>query len=246
MAKPYLSVIVPAYNEAKRLPLTLIDIDKHLSQQEYSYEIIVVNDGSKDATAEIVERFKPLIDNLKLLDSKENRGKGYAVRQGMLSAKGNWRVFMDADNSTTIVEFNKMVPYFNEGYEIIIGSRAVRGAKLNPPQTLIKRLAGKLGNLFIQILLLRGIWDSQCGFKCFSEEAAKRIFPISKIDHWGFDVEVLALARAFGYKIKEMPVHWVNDPRSHVSFKTYFQVLWETVKVRWWLWRHVYKPGIRS
>src|SRR3989344_3750946 len=146
MAKPYLSVVIPAYNESKRLPLTLIDVDRHLSEQEYSYEILVVNDGSSDATAEIVNRFKPLIENLKLIDNPQNRGKGAAVRQGMLAAKGNWRVFMDADNSTSIIEFNKMMPYLDEGYEIVIGSRAVRGSKSNPPQLIHKNLAGKLGN----------------------------------------------------------------------------------------------------
>lgn len=240
MAKPFLSVIIPAYNEAKRLPLTLIDVDKHLSEQEYSYEIIIVNDGSTDATAEIVNRFRPLIENLKLVDSKENRGKGAAVRQGMLAARGNWRLFLDADNSTSIVEFNKMMPYIDEGYEIIIGSRAVKGAKMNPPQIIHKRLLGRLGNYFIQLVALRGVKDSQCGFKCFSEEAALRIFPLSKIDGWGFDVESLALAKALGYQIKEMPVHWINDRRSHVSWKSYLQVFWETVKVRWWLWRKAY------
>lgn len=241
MAKPYLSVIIPAYNEAKRLPLTLIDIDKHLSEQEYSYEIIVVDDGSTDATAEIVNRFKPLIDNLKLIQNKDNRGKGAVVRQGMMSAKGNWRVFMDADNSTAIVEFNKMLPYLDEGYEIVIGSRVVRGAKMNPPQALHKRLMGMLGNLFIQLVVLRGIKDTQCGFKCFSQEAVERIFPLCRIDKWGFDVEALALARAMRYDIKEMPVHWVNDRRTHVSFRSYLQVLMETIKVRWWLWRKEYK-----
>lgn len=241
MAKPYLSVIIPAYNEAKRLPLTLIDADRHLSEQEYSYEIIVVSDGSTDATAEVVGRFQPLIENLKLIDNKENRGKGAVVRQGMLAAKGNWRVFMDADNSTAIVEFNKMLPYLDEGYEVIIGSRAVRGAKMSPPQAIIKRIAGRLGNWFVRWILLKGIKDSQCGFKCFSEEAAKRIFSLARIDRWGFDIEALALARALGYKIKEMPVYWVNDPRSHVRFTSYFQVFWEAAKVRWWLWRKAYK-----
>ncbi len=241
MAKPYLSVIIPAYNEAKRLPLTLIDVDRHLSEQEYSYEIIVVNDGSTDVTAEVVERFKPLIENLKIINNKENRGKGAVVKQGMLAARGNWRVFMDADNSTSVVEFNKMMPYLDEGLEVIIGSRAVKGAKMDPPQPIHKRFAGRLGNWFIRLMVLKGVKDSQCGFKCFSEEAAERIFPLLRIDRWGFDVEALAIARALGYKVKEMPVHWVNDPRTHVSFKSYFQVLWETVKVRWWLWRNAYK-----
>src|SRR3989344_2275373 len=112
---PFLSKIIPAYNEVKRLPLALIDIDRHLSEAEYSYEIIVVNDGSNDATAETVNRFSHLIKNLRLIDNQENHGKGWAVRQGMLSAKGNWRLFMDADNSTSIDHFNDMLPYFSAG-----------------------------------------------------------------------------------------------------------------------------------
>jgi glycosyltransferase involved in cell wall biosynthesis len=240
MIRPFLSVIIPAYNEASRLPLTLIDIDKHLQDQEYSYEILVINDGSTDETAEIVKRFAGLIDNLKLIDNKENKGKGAAVRQGMLCAKGTWRLFMDADNSTSIIEFNKMIPYFKEGYEVAIGSRDVKGAKMSPPQPIYKRLFGNIGNLIIQSLLLPGIWDTQCGFKCFSDEAAERIFHLTRINRWGFDVEALSLAKALGYKIKEMPIFWVNDPMTHVSFFSYLQVLWEVVKVRWWLWRNAY------
>ncbi|MDP1718799.1 MAG: hypothetical protein Q8L24_00005, partial [bacterium] len=146
----------------------------------------------------------------------------------------------DADNSTTIVEFNKMIPYLDEGYEVVIGSRAVKGSKLNPPQSILKQLAGKLGNLFVQVFLLRGIWDSQCGFKCFSEEAAKRIFPITKLNGWSFDIEALALAKALGYQIKEMPIHWINDPHSHVRWTSYFQVLLDAATIKWRLWRKSY------
>jgi len=240
MAKPYLSVIIPAYNEAKRLPLTLIDIDRHLESQEYSYEILVVNDGSTDATAEIVRRFMPLVENMRLIDNKENKGKGAAVKQGMLAARGTWRLFMDADNSTTIIEFNKMIPYFKNNFEVVIGSRDVKGAKMMPPQPLYKRLLGDIGNLIIQILLLPGIWDTQCGFKCFSDEAAEKVFSLTRINRWGFDAEALALAKEQGYKIKEMPIFWVNDARSHVKLSSYLQVFWEVVKVRWWIWRNYY------
>ncbi len=240
MAKPFLSVIIPAYNEAKRLPLTLIDIDKHLQDQEYSYEILVVNDGSKDATAEIVRRFIPIVDHLKLIDNSENRGKGAVVRQGMLAAKGNWRLFMDADNSTSIVEFNKMLPYLKQGYEVAIASRDMKGSRTMPAQPWYKRFLGNIGNVVIQLLVLPGFWDTQCGFKCFSAEAVGKIFPQTRIVRWGFDVEALALAKRFGYKIKEIPIFWVNDPRTHVSFRSYLQVFAEVVKVRWWLWRGEY------
>lgn len=243
MYKPFLSIIIPAYNEAERLPLTLIDIDKHLSGQDYSYEILVINDGSTDNTAEITEKFMPMVKGLKIFDNKENQGKGAAVRQGMLIAKGNWRLFMDADNSTAISEFNKMLPYLKEGYDIVIGSRAVRGAILRPPQSLYKRFLGKLGNFFVRIILVPGLKDTQCGFKCFSEESVERVFSIARIKRWGFDFEALALARLFGYKIKEMPVTWVNDPRTHVRFSSYFKTLWEALKIKWWLVRNKY--GIR-
>lgn len=240
MAKPFLSIIIPAHNEAKRLPLTLIDLDKHLSEQEFSYEILVVNDGSTDDTAEITRRFELLIKNLKLIDNKENKGKGGVVKQGMLAAKGAWRLFMDADNSTSIVEFNKMIPYFKNGYDVVIADRDIKGSRLVPAQPWYKRILGNMGNLIIQILLVPGIWDTQCGFKCYSQEAAEKIFGLTRISRWGFDAETLALAKKLGYKIKEIPVFWVNDTRSQVQLSTYLQVLLETAKVRWWLWRNIY------
>ncbi|MBI5401381.1 glycosyltransferase family 2 protein [Candidatus Wolfebacteria bacterium] len=238
--KPYLSVIIPSYNEAKRLPLTLIDVDKHLSQADFSYEIIVVDNNSTDATKEIAERFSRLLKNLRVIECSV-RGKGAAVKFGMLEAKGEIKLFMDADNATSIDQFQKMIPYFNKGYSVVIGSRDIEGAQLVPSQPWHKRLAGNLGNLFIQFMLLPGIWDTQCGFKAFTEEAAEKIFPLMKTFHWGFDVEVLALAKKMGYKIKEIPVFWVNNPFSKVSFSTYLQVLWEVVKIKRWIIMGKYK-----
>lgn len=235
MSKPFLSVIIPAFNEARRLPLTLVDIDRHLSSAEFSSEILVVSDGSTDETADIVRRFQSIIKNLRFIDNKENHGKGWVVRQGMLEARGNWRLFTDADNSTSVDQVEKMIPFFKEKYDVVIGSRAIRGAKLHPPQPWYRQILGKGGNLFIQLLAVRGIWDTQCGFKCFSEESAEKIFSISKIDRWGFDVEALVLAREFGYRIKEIPVIWVNDTRSTVGMGAYVSTLIEVVKIRWWL-----------
>lgn len=233
--KPFLSVIIPTYNEAKRLPLTLADINKRLSTVDYSYEIIVVDDGSKDATVDIAKRFTHLIKNLKVIENKENHGKGWVVKQGMLQAEGGWRLFTDADNATSIDQFGKMIPYLSD-YQIIIGSRDIKGAKLVPSQPFYRRFLGNIGNLIIQILLLPGLWDTQCGFKCFSEEAALKIFPLMKINRWAFDVEALALGKKFGYKIKEIPVVWVNDPDSKVKPSAYLQVLDEVLKIRWRLW----------
>ncbi len=239
MKKPYLSVIIPAYNEAKRLPLTLIDIDKHLAAVNFDYEIIVVDNNSSDATLEIAQRFIPLIKNLKVIECKI-QGKGAAVKKGILEAKGEIRLFTDADNSTSIDHFFKMEPYFKEGYEVVIGSRDVPGAQLDPPQPWYRNLLGDLGNIFIQLMVLKGIKDTQCGFKAFSEKAALSIFPLSEIKGWGFDVEILALARKMGYKIKEIPVHWVNSSFSHVKPSAYLNVLLEVVKIKIRLMRNKY------
>ncbi|KKT22168.1 hypothetical protein A2108_01910 [Candidatus Wolfebacteria bacterium GWA1_42_9] len=229
--KPYLSVIIPAYNEAKRLPLTLIDIDKHLSKADFSYEIVVVDNNSKDATREIASRFIPLIKNLKVIECK-TQGKGAAVKKGMLEAEGDIRLFTDADNSTSVDHFFKMKHYFSEGYDIVIGSRDVAGARLEPPQPWYKRVLGDMGNIFIQLMLLRGIKDTQCGFKAFSEKAAQSIFSLANIVGWGFDVEILALGKKMGYKIKEIPVRWVNSAFSLVKPTAYLMVLLEVVKIR--------------
>ena len=233
--RPFLSVIIPTYNEAKRLPLTLADINKRLSAVDYSYEIIVVDDGSRDATVDIAKRFSHLIKTLRIIENKENHGKGWVVKQGMLEAEVQWRLFTDADNATSIDQFSKMIPYLGD-YQIIIGSRDIKGAKLVPPQPFYKRFLGNVGNLIIQILLLPGLWDTQCGFKCFSEEAALKIFSLMKINRWAFDVEALALGKKFGYKIKEIPVVWVNDPDSKVKPSAYLQVFGEVLKIRWRLW----------
>lgn len=240
MSQPYLSIVIPAYNEAERIPKTLLEMDKQLENASYSYEIVVVNDGSKDNTGEVVKNMKKVVRNLKLIDFTQNLGKGGAVRQGMLLSAGKIRLFTDADNSTSIDQFEKMMPFFKEGYEVVIGSRAIHGAKLDPPEPFHKQIAGKLGNLFIQLLVLPGVWDTQCGFKAFTEEAAQKIFKASVIPGWGFDVEILALAKKAGYRIKEVPVHWVNDLRSHVKFSAYLHVLWETVTIRWRLSRGKY------
>ena len=243
MKNPSLPIITPAYNEAERLPITLVDMDKKLREKPWTYEILVVNDGSKDATADIVQKMAKTIKNLKLVDNTENKGKGGVVRQGMLLARGEYRLFMDADNSTTVDQFERMIPEFDTGAQVVIGSRAHKESKLEPAQPIYRQIPGKMGNLFIQLLLLPGLWDTQCGFKAFTAEAAERVFVMSKIIGWGFDVEILALAKACGYVIREVPVRWVNDLSSRIGMSAYVQVLLETIKIRLWLWRGKYPLG---
>ena len=229
--KPFLSVVIPAYNEAKRLPLTLIDIDKHLQKASFVYEIIVVDNNSKDATKEIAQRFTSIIKNLRVIECR-TQGKGAAVKKGMLDATGQIRLFTDADNSVSVDQFIKIQHFFREGYDVVIGSRDVKGAKLEPPQSWYRVLLGNMGNIFIQIMLLGGIKDTQCGFKAFTERATAKIFPLVSVVGWGFDVEVLSLAKMFGYKIKEAPVVWVNSVESKVKSTAYIQVLLEVVRIK--------------
>ena len=243
MEKIYLSVIIPSYNEEKRISSTLLDIDKYLSDQDYSYEIIVVSDGSKDKTAAIVKKFSDLVKNLKLIDNKENHGKGWVVRQGMLAAKGKYRLFMDADNATTIDHFEKMIPLFKKGFKVVIGSREnkdAKGAKQAVSQSFLKRQLGNFGNILIQLLAVSGIWDTQCGFKAFTDKATNDIFKRCLIDRWGFDIEALAIAKKLGYKIGIIPVNWINDPDSKVSLKGYLNTFRELFKIKWNLIIHKY------
>ena len=229
----YLSVIIPAYNEEKRIVATLRSIDAYLRRQSYDYEILVVSDGSKDGTVALVRSMEAEIRNLRLIDNKNNRGKGSVVKQGMLEAKGDLRLFTDADNSTSIDHLDLFIPYIGQGFDIIIGSIAVKGHKVaEGSEPLWRRILGKLGNLFIQIMAVPGIHDTQRGFKLITAKVAQRIFPKMLITRWGFDIETLALARKFGYKIKELPVDWKNDPNSKVGLNAYAQVLAETMKIR--------------
>lgn len=239
----YLSVIIPAYNEEKTISNTLLDIDNYLSKQDFSSEIVVVSDGSKDKTAQVVNNLTKLIENLKLIDNQENHGKGWVVRQGMLEAKGKYRLFMDADNATTVDHFDKIRPFLNKGYKIVIGSREkkdAKGAKQAVPQTFIKRQLGNMGNLLIQLLAVPGIWDTQCGFKVFRADVAENIFKRCKMDRWALDIEALALARRFDYKIGIIPVYWINNPESRVGLKGYFITFRELFKIKWNLIRGKY------
>lgn len=239
-----LSVIVPVYNEAERLPKTLQRLHAYLAAGRLTYEIVAVLDGPTDATAEVLRRMSREIGHLKIIDRAENRGKGYTVKQGMLRAAGEIRLFTDADNSTDIRHFDQMMPLFDQGCDLVIASRNPKDApeaEQAVPQAAFKRAIGQLGNRIVQSLAVPGIWDTQCGFKAFRAEAAERIFTQTRVDRWGFDIEVLALAQALNYQIGIIPARWVNDERSHVRLTDYFRVLADTVQV----WRNLRKGQYR-
>ncbi len=241
---PYLSVIIPAYNEERRIISTLVSIHEYLSRQAFTWEILVVLDGPTDNSLELVQEFTSTRENIRWIHRPENRGKGYTVREGMLAANGRIRLFSDADNSTDISHFDQMQPLFEKGYDVVIGSRDgkdAEGAGQAVPQPAVKRFLGNSGNLFIQIVAVPGIWDTQCGFKAFTAEAAKQIFSVARIDGWGFDIEALALARRLGYRIAIVPARWIDHAETHVKSWNYLTTLLETIHVRWNLITGVYE-----
>jgi glycosyltransferase involved in cell wall biosynthesis len=242
--QPFLSVIIPAYNEEKRISRVLHSAYDYLSRQDYSWEVIVVIDGAVDGTLEKIKDFSAGKTGISYIDRKQNRGKGFTVRQGMLQASGRVRLFTDADNSTDISHFDKMKPLFDSGHEVVICSRDSKdapGARQAVPQPLLKRFLGNGANIIIQALAVPGIWDTQCGFKAFTDQAATRIFSISRIDRWGFDIEALALARRFKFKVGIVPAYWVDDPETNVKLLNYADAFLDALKVRWGLMTGRYK-----
>ena len=236
-----LSVVIPAYNEGQRIIHTLEDVGQYLQQQSYEYEILVVSDGSKDNTAEVVTSLETKIPGLRLIDNKHNQGKGGVVRQGMLEATGDVRVFMDADNSTRINEIEKFLPYFDQGYDLVIGSRRISGSEIAVHQPWIRDLQGTVFRFIVHTLVPVHVTDTQCGFKAFSRKATEMIFPKQTIMRWAFDVEILALARRMNLKIQELPIRWVNDEATNVTLSGKIKMLIEVVQIRLNLWTGKYK-----
>ncbi len=238
---PKLSVIIPAYNEAKRISRTLKSINAFLAHQPYEYEILVVDDGSKDNTVEVVENLSKEIKNLRVVENKENHGKGWVTKQGMLEAKGDIRLFTDADNSTTVDQVAKFLPYFDRGFHVVIGSRRIEGSVITVKQGPIRDFLGWAFRTVVHTIVPLGVTDSQCGFKAFSAKAAKALFTKQTIFRWAFDVEILSLAKKAKYKIQEVPIIWTNDEESHVKLSGEIKMLLEVMTIRWNLWTGKYK-----
>jgi dolichyl-phosphate beta-glucosyltransferase len=237
MDTPFLSVIVPAYKEGERIGRNLLEIDAYLKSKSYTYEIIVIEDGSPDNTAEIARNYSLQIPHLRVIDNAENHGKGFVVRQGLLEAKGKYCVFLDADGSTSITHLDTFLPAFEEGYDVVIGSRKIEGAFIQVHQPRHREIMGEGGNWLIRILL--GLWsypDTQCGFKMLTGEAAQAIASRMVVDRFGFDFELIALAHALRFKVKQLPVRWMNEEGSTVSLtgpNGFIQVLIDLFKTKW-------------
>ena len=242
MTTPYLSVVIPAYNEESRLLSTLSRMYEYLRVQSYGYELIVVSDGSRDKTAGVALEWRPEGCHLQVIDRKENRGKGYSVLEGAALAKGEYILFSDADLSTPIEEVEKFLPLLKSGADIVIGSRSLRDSEIVVHQPFYRKLMGRVFNGMVQLMAVKGIIDTQCGFKSFSRKAVEEIFSRCLIEGFAFDVEILFLARKLGFAIEEIPVRWINAEGSSVSpIRDSLAMLKEICQVRLNDWKGRYK-----
>lgn len=228
----FVSVIVPAYNEEKRISQTLEALKAYFSHKDFPYEVIVVSGASSDKTVALVQDFARSFPRLTVIDQSVNKGKGDAVKEGMLHAKGSYRLFMDADNSVPIDYFDEFLPYFSKGYDVVIGSIEIAGAKIEEHAAWYRRALGHWAKLLIRVLAIWEIHDTQRGFKVFSARAAQDIFPVQTLNRWGFDIEILVIAKTRGYAIKEVPVVWTNAGDSKVGLDAYITTLKDLLVVR--------------
>ena len=236
------SIIIPAFNEARRITPTLEQFDEFLRDSQLRYEIIVVDDGSADDTVAVVRAVAENMPALSCLESKPNHGKGYVVRKGMLAARGRIRVMVDADGSTPAWQLPRLIgPVQSGDVAVSIGSRYTRGASVDRKQPFYRRWWSRFANQVVQWTLVRGVVDTQCGFKAFRDDAAKQVFSRAQIDGWAFDLEALALAKRMDFGILEVAVHWSDDPRSKINpLKDAWNVAKELVSIRRNLNRGVY------
>jgi dolichyl-phosphate beta-glucosyltransferase len=214
-----ISIVIPAYNEERRLPATLGAILDYLGSGDWTrWEIVVVNDGSRDTTAAVAAEFAAAHPGVRVLENPGNRGKGYSVRHGMIEATGDWVLFTDSDLSAPIEELDKMIAAARgQGAAVAIGSRALDRSLIEAHQSLFREVAGRIFNLLMRATTGLPFADTQCGFKLFERAAAQAIFPRQRIERWGFDAEVLFIARHLGYKTIEVPVRWSHSEGTKVS-----------------------------
>jgi dolichyl-phosphate beta-glucosyltransferase len=240
---PDVSLIVPAYNEEERLPSSLEKIGVYLDRRPFAAEVVVVDDGSSDGTADLVSSWPD--ERFRLLRNPGNRGKGYAVRHGMRESTGEIRIFTDADLSTPVEEVDAALAHHERGFDVVAGSRSLARSQVEVRQPWYRQGMGRTFNIFVRTLVLRGFVDTQCGFKSFTREAAEAVFRRARVDGFAFDVEILMLARRLGFSSVEVPVRWVNSPDSRVSPVLHSaQMLFEILRIRFDVLRGVYDRAL--
>lgn len=243
-----LSVVIPAYNEEARIERTLARTVEYLDATEWRpYEVLVVSDGSTDRTEALVRAFAEAHPQVQLLAYQPNRGKGHAVRYGILRAQGEWVLFSDADLATPIEELEKLAPHLKRGYDVAIGSRPLRESQLVVRQPFYREWAGRAFNKVVQLLAVRGIHDTQCGFKLFTHESAQAIFSLCRLDGFSFDFEALYYARRLGYTIAEVPIRWMHQEGSKVRMlRDGLRMLRDLVWLRLTAPRKLPKPSFKA
>lgn len=233
MKPTFLSIVIPAFNEENRIEDTISRIQQYLDKQAYSSEIIVVDDGSYDNTTILVEKLALEMQNLILVKNGENKGKGYSVRNGFLHSSGQFLLFSDADLATPIEEIEKLLFHLNNGYEVAIGSRALKESDIQIHQPWHRETMGKVFNLLVRALIVGNFKDTQCGFKCFLRNAALEICKRQKMERFSFDVEMIYIAQKLGYKVREVPIQWFDCPHSKVNaLKDSYKMFMDLMKIR--------------
>jgi dolichyl-phosphate beta-glucosyltransferase len=228
------SIVIPAYNETNRIRPTLDAILRYVEEQKWDAEILVVDDGSRDDTAEIVRTYSRPHPQIQLISNPGNRGKGFSVRNGMRHARGEICLFTDADLSSPLSESEKLFEAIRQGADVAIGSRWLRAELQTERQPLYRQLFGRIFNLLLRLVLGLHFMDTQCGFKAFRRPAAQAIFPLQKIERWGFDPEILFLARRMGLGVAEVPVVWAHSEGTRLHpFRDGLRMFEDVMRIRW-------------
>ncbi|MEA2006568.1 MAG: dolichyl-phosphate beta-glucosyltransferase [Patescibacteria group bacterium] len=234
--KPVYSVVIPTYNEETReeeMKKHLKAIDDYFTDLGQLYETVIVLDGPTDKTPKLAKKHSAGLKNVRIIDRKKNKGKGYSVREGLLAAEGQIRLFTDMDGATPIYMLDRMIPKFQEGADIVIGSRDLDDSQVKVHQPFWKEWLGSAGNLLIQAMTgLWGVKDTQCGFKAFTEKSVKDIIPRCTVNRWGLDFEILGIGNKLGYKLEQVPVEWVDAGDSLVGISGYFTTLRDLFKFK--------------
>jgi dolichyl-phosphate beta-glucosyltransferase len=231
---PLISIVIPAYNENSRIRPTLDEIVRYSKERNWDVEIVVVDDGSRDDTAQIIREYGQFHPQIRLVENPGNHGKGYSVRNGMLHARGDVCLFTDADLSSPVGEAQKLFDAIASGSDIAIGSRWLRAELQTERQPLYRQFLGRIFNLVLRVVLGLNFADTQCGFKAFRREAAQKIFPLQRIERWGFDPEILFLARKLGFTVKEVPVIWAHSEGTRLHpFRDGLRMFVEVLHTRW-------------